>query len=94
MEKVLLVYVIVMGAILMVLVSLLFQRGGESERRLAKVRVRIDDNPLLAGKHLPADNRRPARMEPQEEEYDPFPGQALLIGGALVILIILIGSLQ
>jgi hypothetical protein len=87
MENILLVYVIVMGAILVVLASLLFQRGGESERRLAKVRVRIDDP-----RH-PADSR-PARMEPDEEEYDPFPGQALLIGGALVILLIVIGSMQ
>lgn len=82
-----LVYVIVMGAILMVLVSLLFQRDGESERRLAKVRVRTDDP------RLPAD-RRPARMEPDEDEYGPFPGQVLLIGGALVILVILISSMQ
>jgi hypothetical protein len=82
MENVLLVYVIVMGAILLALVFLLFQRNGESERRLARVRVRIDDN------------RQPARMEPEEEEYEPLPRPALLIGGALVLIIIVVSSMQ
>ncbi len=82
MENVLLVYVIVMGAILMVLISLLSRRGGEAERKLARVRVRVDDK------------RLPARMQPEEDEYEPLTGPVLLIGGALIILIILIGSMQ
>ena len=81
MQNILLVYVIVMGAILVVLMALLFQRGGESERRLAKVRVRIEDH-------------QPGRIEPEKEPYDPLTGPALLIGGALIIIIILIGSMQ
>lgn len=75
--------VMMMFGVLLAAVALLFVRGdGETNRKLAKVRVRVDET------------RRGNTPEPPEEEFEPGATlQWMVIGSLLFFIVILLANL-
>ena len=75
--------VLTMFSVLLAAVAMLFVRGdGETNRKFAKVRVRVDET------------RRGGTPEPSEEEFEPGASlQWMVIGSLLFFIVVLLANL-
>lgn len=83
MESILPVYFFVLGIVLAVIVFVVLPGDESSSRKLAKVRVRVDEN-----------RRGRTVHEPPEEDFEKGPALVWLMVGGLLLLLVMSLSLQ